>query len=97
MPTWKSKICRGMDVVETITFTRQDIDENGMVHCVSAVHVPSEEKSRADWTQEEIDAIGEQIAPDLDAELARLVTSGFDIQARLAELVTEPTVEALEA
>ena len=72
MPTWKSKICRGMDVVETITFTRQDTDNNGNIIFVSGVHVPSEQKIREEWTQSEIDAIGETIATSLDAELARL-------------------------
>jgi hypothetical protein len=72
MPTWKSKICRGMDVVETITFTRQDTDKNENPIFVSGVHVPSEQKIREEWTQAEIDAIGETVAPSLDAELARL-------------------------
>ena len=72
MPTWKSKICRGMDVVETITFTRQDTDKNGNPIFVSGVHIPSEQKIREEWTQAEIDAIGETVAPALDAELARL-------------------------
>jgi hypothetical protein len=73
MPTWKSKICRGMDVVETITFTRQETDEAGKIWTVSATHVPAEEKPRNEWTQDEIDVIGEQIAPDLDVELNRLI------------------------
>jgi len=74
MPTWKSKICRGMDVVESITFTRQDIDANGKPMFISGTYVPGadEEKPRSDWSQAEIDAIGETIAPSLDAELARL-------------------------
>lgn len=72
MSTWKSKICRGMDVVETITFTRQDTDKNGKAIFISAVHVPSEQKAREEWTQAEIDAIGESLISDLDAELTRL-------------------------
>ena len=74
MPTWKSKICRGMDVVESITFTRQDVDAEGKVITANAVYVPaaSEEKPRADWTQDEIDAIGENLCADLDAQLATL-------------------------
>jgi len=71
MPTWKSKICRGMDVVETITFTRQDTDQTGKVITVSACHVPAEQKSREEWSQAEIDAIGESVVKDLDRELER--------------------------
>ena len=74
MPTWKSKICRGMDVVESITFTRQDFDLSGKPIFISGTYVPGadEEKPRSDWSQAEIDAIGEKIAPSLDAELERL-------------------------
>ena len=72
MTTWKSKICRGMDVVETITFTRQDIDKNGNAIFVSGVYVPAEEKARSEWSQEEIDAIGETMIDELDAEIERL-------------------------
>lgn len=71
MPTWKSKICRGMDVVETITFTRQDLDRNGKVITVSACHVPADQKLREEWSQAEIDVIGESVVKDLDAELER--------------------------
>jgi hypothetical protein len=41
---------------------------------ISGTYVPGadEEKSRSDWSQAEIDAIGEKIAPSLDAELERL-------------------------
>ncbi len=72
MATWKSKICRGMDVVETITFTRQDVDSNGNAIFASAVHVPGggqENRAREEWTQKEIDAIGETVIAQLDAEL----------------------------
>ena len=74
MPTWKSKICRGMDVVESITFTRQDTDKDGKIITATCVYVPAavEEKPRADWTQDEIDAIGENLCADLDAQLATL-------------------------
>jgi hypothetical protein len=74
MPTWKSKICRGMDVVEQITFTRQDTDSEGNIIKVSATYVPGadEEKPREEWTQTEIDAIGERLVDGLDAELAKL-------------------------
>lgn len=75
MPTWKSKICRGMDVVESITFTRQYVDADGNIRFVSAAHVPAEQKPRDEWMQEEIDAIGERIAPTLDAEIVRLLST----------------------
>jgi hypothetical protein len=75
MPTWKSKICRGMDVVETITYTRQDVDANGKAIFTVATHVPSEEKARSEWTQAEIDAIGDAVVADLDSELERLKTN----------------------
>jgi hypothetical protein len=73
MPSWKSKICRGMDVVETITFTRQDIDVDGKSYTVSAVYVPgeSDQRPRDQWTQAEIDAIGEGLVANLDANLAQ--------------------------
>lgn len=75
MPTWKSKICRGMDVVEQIIFTRQDTDADGNIVKVSATYVPGadEEKPREEWAQEEIDAIGERLVAGLDAELARML------------------------
>jgi hypothetical protein len=91
MSTWKSKICRGMDVVECITFTRQDITPKGRVITVSAAHVPGQEKPRDEWTAEEIDAIGETIAPTLDLELARLIAEEVNPTALEARL------EALEA
>jgi hypothetical protein len=71
MPTWKSKICRGMDVVEQIVFTRQDTDLEGNIIKASATYVPGadEEKPREEWTQEEIDAIGERLVSALDAEI----------------------------
>ena len=63
-----------MDVVETITFTRQDVDASGKPIFMSGTYVPGadEEKSRSEWSQEEIDAIGERMAMSLDAELERL-------------------------
>ena len=105
MPTWKSKICRGMDVVESITFTRQDVDAEGTLRFVSAAHVPAEQKMREEWTQEEIDLIGERIAPNLDAELARQIASPPNVFAfpevesavkpePEAESEAEPKVEA---
>jgi len=71
MATWKSKICRGMDVVEQIVFTRQDTDAEGNIIKVSATYVPGadEEKTREEWTQEEIDVIGERLVAALDAEI----------------------------
>lgn len=64
-----------MDVVEQITFTRQDTDVEGNIVKVSATYVPGadEEKPREEWTQEEIDAIGERLVDGLDAELARII------------------------
>jgi len=71
MSTWKSKICRGMDVVETITFTREGINSEGKISQTSAVYVPGadEQKPRDQWSQAEIDAIGESLAPQLDETL----------------------------
>ena len=71
MSTWKSKICRGMDVVETITFIREGVNSEGKIAQVSAVYVPGadEQKPRDQWSQAEIDAIGENLAPQLDATL----------------------------
>ena len=61
-----------MDVVETITFTRRGIDKNSKDVFVSGVYVPAEEKARSEWSQEEIDAIGEAMIGELDAEIERL-------------------------
>jgi len=63
-----------MDVVESITFTRQGVDANGKPIFISGTYVPGadEEKSRSEWSQEEIDAIGERMVLSLDAELERL-------------------------
>ena len=73
MPTWKSKICRGMDVVESITFIRS-MTFDGVEKTASAVYVPAanNSKSRSEWTQEEIDAIGETLVADLDESLAQI-------------------------
>ena len=81
MATWKYKICRGMDVVESISFVRKDLDANGNEITCSAVHIPNELKPRADWLQAEIDAIGETVVADLDAELERLKTNPIGAQA----------------
>jgi hypothetical protein len=72
MPTWKSKICRGMDVVESITFVRS-MTVDGVEKTASAVYVPAanNSKSRSEWTQEEIDAVGETLVADLDESLAQ--------------------------
>jgi hypothetical protein len=71
MPTWKSKICRGMDIVETITFVREGMNSEGKLAQASAVYVPGadEQKPREQWSQAEIDAIGEGLAPQLDETL----------------------------
>ena len=70
MPVWKSKICRGMDVVESITFVRS-VTVDGVEKTASAVYVPAanNSKSRSEWTQEEIDAVGETVVADLDKSL----------------------------
>ncbi len=72
MPSWKSKICRGMDVVETITFTREDVDAAGNKIFASAVYVPgeAEQKARDEWSQAEIDAIADKVVAGLDEALA---------------------------
>ena len=60
-----------MDVVETITFIREGMNSEGKLTQVSAVYVPgaNEQKPRDQWSQAEIDAIGENLAPQLDATL----------------------------
>lgn len=71
---WKAKICSGMDVVEKIKFIKEGTDANGNKAIATAVYVPSAEeqyKTRADWTDEEIDAIGNKLSSDLDAEIVR--------------------------
>jgi hypothetical protein len=70
MVIWKSKICRGMDVVESITFVR-GVTIDGVEKTASAIYVPAanNSKSRPEWTQEEIDAIGETLVADLDNSL----------------------------
>jgi hypothetical protein len=75
MFTWKSKICRGMDVVETITFTRQGTDSKNNIITTNAVYVcgDDEQKSRSEWTQDEIDNIGNILVADLDAEIERII------------------------
>jgi hypothetical protein len=86
-----------MDVVESITFTRQDVDEQGTLWVVSASHVPTEQKMREEWTQEEIDVIGERIAPYLDAQLAQQMSSPrkvFAFPEPEPEVKPEPEVEA---
>jgi hypothetical protein len=79
MSTWKSKICRGMDVVETITFVREGINSEGKISQTSAVYVPGadEQKPRDQWSQAEIDAIGESLAPQLDETLLSSKTPTF--------------------
>ena len=66
-----------MDVVEQIVFTRQDLDSEGNIIKASATYVPGadEEKTREEWTQEEIDAIGERLVVGLDAELVRIIAN----------------------
>jgi hypothetical protein len=59
-----------MDVVESITFVRS-ATINGVEKTASAVYVPAanNSKSRAEWSQEEIDAVGETLIADLDNSL----------------------------
>lgn len=65
-----------MDVVETITFTRQGTDSKNNVITASAVYVcgSDEEKPRSEWTQEEIDSIGERLISELDQELTNRIS-----------------------
>jgi hypothetical protein len=81
MPTWLSKICNGSPNVESITFTRQDTKNDGQIITSFATYVPgADEKKPADqWTQQEIDAIGDRVSPSLDAELERLKTYTIQI------------------
>lgn len=81
MPTWLSKNCNGSPNVETITFTRQDVKADGQLITVFATYVPgaAEQKPANQWTQEEIDAIGERVCPGLDAELERMKTYTIQI------------------
>ena len=71
---WKAKICSGMDVVEKIKFIKQGTDSDGNKITASAVYVPSvddEYKSRSEWTDEQIDAISDNLSDDLDNEIIR--------------------------
>lgn len=71
---WKAKICSGMDVVEKIKFIKEGTDAQGNKAIATAVYMPSGDeqyKTRADWTDEEIDAIGNKLSSDLDAEIIR--------------------------
>ena len=71
---WKAKICSGMDVVEKIKFIKEGTDAQGNKATASAVYIPSGDeqyKIRADWTNEEIDAIANKLSDDLDAEITR--------------------------
>ena len=62
-----------MDVVESITFVRS-VTVNGVEKTSSALYVPAanNSKSRSEWTQEEIDAVGETLVADLDESLAQI-------------------------
>jgi hypothetical protein len=69
---WKAKICSGMDVVEKINFIKEGIDSNGKKYTANSVYVPSEDeqyKTRAEWTQSEIDAIANKLSNDLDESI----------------------------
>jgi hypothetical protein len=76
MPIWISKTCSGMDTVASIRFVRGDTAPDGTVFRAVAVFVPGadqEDRARADWSQGEIDALGDGLAPGLDATLADLI------------------------
>jgi hypothetical protein len=65
-----------MDAVASIRFTRGDTAPDGTPFKASAVYVPGaadEERARSDWTQAQIDAIGDRLAPGLDATLAAMI------------------------
>jgi len=69
---WKAKICSGMDVVEKITFIKEGTDENGNKVNASAVYIPGADdayKIRSEWTDEEINTIGDTLSNDLDAAI----------------------------
>ena len=71
---WKAKVCSGMDVVEKIKFIKQGTDSDGNKITASAVYVPSgdeEYKTRAEWTDAQINAIANTLSDDLDAEITR--------------------------
>tara|TARA_R110000782_G_scaffold249882_1_gene337158 strand:+ start:254 stop:502 length:249 start_codon:yes stop_codon:yes gene_type:complete len=71
---WKAKICSGMDLVEKIKFIKEGTDAQGNKATASAVYIPSGDeqyKIRADWTNEEIDAIANKLSDDLDVEITR--------------------------
>ena len=65
-----------MDVVETITFTRQGLNASGDVISTTAVYVcgSDDQRPRDEWSQEQIDAIGENLVADMDKNL----TERFD-------------------
>ena len=69
---WKAKICSGMDVVEKINFIKEGIDSNGKKYTANSVYVPSADeqyKTRAEWSQSEIDAIADKLSNDLDESI----------------------------
>ncbi len=76
MPNWIAKACSGMDVVSSIRFVRGDTAPDGTPFRAVAVFVPGadqEDRARADWSQGEIDALGDGLATGLDATLADLI------------------------
>lgn len=69
---WKAKICSGMDVVEKIKFVKEGIDKNGKKWISSAVYVPSDSeiyKTRADWSDIEINEIANKLSDSLDKSI----------------------------
>jgi len=73
--SWKSKLCSGMDIVERINFVRMDTTPDGTVVTANAVYCvgADSEKPRSEWSDAEIDAIGDTLAPSLDARIALMI------------------------
>jgi hypothetical protein len=69
---WKAKICQGMDVVEKINFIKEGTDSEGKKYTANSVYIPSADdqyKTRAEWTEDEIDAIADKVSDDLDESI----------------------------
>lgn len=69
---WIAKICSGMDVVEKIKFIKEGTDTGGKKYTANAVYIPSADeqyKTRAEWSDAEIDAIADKVSNDLDESI----------------------------
>ena len=69
---WVAKICSGMDVVEKIKFIKEGTDSAGKKYTANCVYVPSADeqyKTRAEWSDAEIDAIADKVSNDLDESI----------------------------